>query len=385
MYDDLTLQFYKDKPLDYRKKNGQYMTSFSIIEKSFSYIDINKYNTILEPSCGTGQFLNILIRNGIIPSKITTVEKDKYLHDIIKNKYKDMNHICGDFLKHKFNNKFDLIVGNPPYFEFIPDDSIKSEYGDVICGRINIYTLFIKKCIDLLRHNGVLVFIIPTSIISSAYFINIRKYIIDNCNIHKIKILNTNDFKDALQQTMIFIIQKLPKNKINNGKYILSKDYIFTPKYNQYNEMIKNMKTIKDLGCTVKTGNIVWNQHKDKLTNDKTKKILIYPRNIVNNKLILSDHTEKKQYIDIDKPTIKCPVIVINRIIGVKDITLKPLLIEKGDYLFENHINIITGPLDKLKIIYNSLINQSTLNYIKDIIGNTQLSKNELENLIPII
>jgi hypothetical protein len=88
------------------------------------------------------------------------------------------------------------------------------------------------------------------------------------------------------------------------------------------------------------TETAIHDQVKDKLTNDKTKIILIYPRNIVNNKLILSDHTEKKQYIDIDKEIISGPLIIINRIIGVKDITLKPLLIEKGSYLFENHMDI---------------------------------------------
>jgi hypothetical protein len=41
-----------------------------------------------------------------------------------------------------------------------------------------------------------------------------------------------------------------------------------------------------------------------------------------------------------------------------------------GKYLFENHINVITGKLDDLKIIYNSLIKPETIIFIKNICKN---------------
>ena len=57
---------------------------------------------------------------------------------------------------------------------------------------------------------------------------------------------------------------------------------------------------------------------------------------------------------------------------------------EKKQYFIENHINIITGDIIKLKKIYNSLKNLKTINFINEFIGNTQLSQYELENIIPI-
>jgi hypothetical protein len=94
----------------------------------------------------------------------------------------------------------------------------------------------------------------------------------------------------------------------------------------------------------------------------------------------------KKQYIKIDKKPESTPFIVINRIVGIKDISLKPVFIETSTdkYFFENHINVITGKKKDLKIIYDSLIKPETVNFIKNIIGNTQLSKNELLYMIPI-
>ena len=99
-------------------------------------------------------------------------------------------------------------------------------------------------------------------------------------------------------------------------------------------------------------------------------------------------HILSNTYIDTTSNTINLPVIAINRIIGIKQISLKPVLIQASDmnqtYYFENHINVIMGPIDTLKIIYKSLILPETIEFIKNIIGNTQLSKTELETMIPI-
>ena len=231
-----------------------------------------------------------------------------------------------------------------------------------------------------------MIFVIPTSLLTSKYFENIRKYIVTYCNINRIDILDSNNFQDALQQTMIFTLEKLGEGDMNNNMYIvkIGGTIIFNMKYNDINNIVIGKKTIKEYGCMVKTGNIVWNQVKDKLTDDMKKTILIYPRNLVNNKVVLSSHDTKKQYIDMNTNIIKTPLIAINRIIGIKEISLKPVLIETGSYCFENHINVITGPLEQLNCIYSSLIKPDTINFIKSIIGNTQLSKTELETMIPI-
>jgi hypothetical protein len=196
---------------------------------------------------------------------------------------------------------------------------------------------------------------------------------------------------------MIFVIKKINKDKEkNNGNFIikLGDTVIFNENAEKYNLELKDKKFIKDLNCNVKTGSVVWNQHKESLTNEKknSKKeniILVYPRNLNSkkNKLDPSSHDKKKQYLDSKKYTkhpISGPIIAINRIIGIKDITLNPVLLENGEYYFENHINTISGDLKNLKIIYEALKKPKTVDFIKNIIGNTQLSKTELETMVPI-
>ena len=396
MYSDITEKFYEKDNLDVRKEKGIYITPYSIIEKCFESEKIDELD-ILEPSFGSGQFIDIGIK--LLGKKksanIVGVELFKELYDEVKKKYssnKNVKLLNQDFLTWNTEDKFDLIVGNPPYFS--KNNLSKQEkitFKEIITGRVNIYSLFIYKCIGMLKPNGRLIFVIPTSLLSSKYFEKLRYYIHKTCDIEGIDILGSKDFKDALQSTMIFKIKKLDEKTKPTTNYVIefSNTIVFTPKYKAINKLIKDKKYISDYSCVVKTGNIVWNQHKDKLEDKKKNKDyipLIYPRNLVNGTIEYNNGGAKKQYINIDKEPMRGPFIVINRIIGIRDISLKPVLIENStdQYFFENHINVITGKLENLKIIYNSLIKPETADFIKNIIGNTQLSKNELMYMVPI-
>ena len=224
-----------------------------------------------------------------------------------------------------------------------------------------------------------------------------REYIMKYCDIESIIKFTSDLFEDALQKTMIFQIRKRKAGVAGNQKFIVSigGGKIFSPDYIELNKYLIGKVFITGLGCSVKTGNIVWNQfmdkHKDKFLNDsksdgKDNIPLIYPRNLKNGKIVLIKNDKKPQYIkyNTDLKPISAPVIAINRIIGSDNISLHPALIESGDYFFENHINIITGSIYNLRVVEKSLNNSKTIEFIKKIIGNTQLSKTELETMIPI-
>jgi hypothetical protein len=132
-------------------------------------------------------------------------------------------------------------------------------------------------------------------------------------------------------------------------------------------------------------------KHKDQFLNDSKSHDmdnipLIYPRNLKNGKITFIKDDKKPQYIkyNVDIKPISAPVIAINRIVGLDSVSLHPVLIETGKYFFENHINVITGSIDNLRLIEKSLSSSKTIEFIKKIIGNTQLSKTELETMIPI-
>jgi len=369
------------------------MTPSNIVDLLMNSIQFNKDDIILEPSFGTGQFLDKLKNKNVYG-----IEKDKDLFDLSFNDYKNFKLFNEDYLNKSFDIEFDKILGNPPYFEIECTPELREKFKDVISGRPNIYSFFLKKAIDELKVNGILSYIIPTSLLSSKYFEKTRDYIIKFCNIQRITKLNSDLFDDALQMTMIFQLRKRYKNEKSDLKFIIDfkESFIFSDDYVNINKYLKDKKFIKDMGCIVKTGSIVWNQFRDKYpddftndskTNNKENIPLIYPRNLKSGKLVLQLDDKKPQYIknNIDIKPIKAPIIAINRIIGINNITFNPILIEKGSYFFENHINTISGKLENLKKIVNSLNSKQTTDFIKKIIGNTQLSKNELETMIPII
>ena len=197
-----------------------------------------------------------------------------------------------------------------------------------------------------------------------------------------IVLFDNNHFKDALQNVQILILRK----SINTGKNIFNwKGLTFlTSDYLALYEVVKNKITLKEAGYEVKTGTITWNQHKDKLTDDNTKTKLIWSNNLRNDNIVDFSHPIKKQYINIDKSD-KYPALLVNRITGVgSNLNLKCAFIDEP-FLAENHVNVIK-PIGDVKIPLmkvHSIINTDEAKFLlKKLMGNTQVSKTELENLI---
>lgn len=358
------------------KKLGQYFTT----DKNLISNLLNDYTktpkNVLEPSSGTGNLLSV------IPSGTNTVvdavEIDNKIIDISKSKYPYVNHINVDFLSFNFDKKYDLIIGNPPFFEIKKND-IPDWYNHLAVGRTNIYYLFIYKCLQLLKKEGELRFIIPSAFLSNVYSSKLREYIITNFKVIDIVFFKDQKmFSNAIQSVVILKICKTEPD-IDNIHYYKN---IFVKDKN----IIKTSgTTIKSLDCTVKTGSLVWNLYKQELTDTffsgDTLQV-IYSS-------FISDKEEtnhsKKKYLKLTEKTkkhiINAPFIAVQRIVGEK---MSCKLIELGSYFVENHVNVISGSIDNLYKIYNSLSLQSTCDFIKMVINNTQVSKNELENIIPI-
>lgn len=108
---------------------------------------------------------------------------------------------------------FDVVIGNPPYIpaEFIgQEDKIYLEQTYISAfGRINLYPIFYEKGIDILKYKGKLGFITPYTILKNQYYIEARKYILDNTKI--IEIIDFSGipvFVDAAVDSIIVILSK---------------------------------------------------------------------------------------------------------------------------------------------------------------------------------
>lgn len=394
-YTKESIDYLKNTDIKKRKKLGQYFTPKSIRELLLSKLPKKDNADILDPACGSGEFLlscKKYFKNPILYG----FDIDKKLINISSKLVKNASIKNFDFLNIDINKKkYDYIIGNPPYFELKLNEEIKKKYFDIIKGRVNIFSLFIKTGLDLLKDGGYLAYVVPPSMNNGAYFSKLREYIIKNSSLEYLHIIDGADnFHLANQKVMLIILKKTNSKK--SSKYIFKKNgiTIFTEDKKFLNKAYKNTVSLKDIGYTVKTGNIIWNEHKEKLTNDKNNStLLIWASNINNGKIIIGYTKGKPQYIKniSNDLIIKSRVVVVNRITGSsKDINIKAAIVNEKEFVCENHINVIYMSKNancnySLEDIFKALQDKTNIKVMRLISGNTQISKTELERLLPII
>ena len=387
-----------------KKENGIYFTPPSCVNSNIDLLKpyISGIKTILEPSCGSGEFITSLKSSFPETVSITGIEYNETIYNsILQLNSSNVSIFKQDYLTFVPSTKYDLIIGNPPFY-VMKKESVDKIYYPYFDGRPNIFILFIIKSLELLNDNGILSFILPKNFLNCLYYDKTRNNISKNCQILNI-VECTNKFINTQQETIILIVRKLPvKTDIDNKKYILS-IHSYTIFIVQNNKNMTNIvklyeksKTLYELGFTVSVGNVVWNQCKDILTDDATKTRLIYCSDIVDNKLSIKAYKNggKKNYID--KPGTIRPMIVINRGYGVGEYKFNYCLINDcGSYLVENHLicieynneskNIEKTELIKMyEKIIKSLKDERTQEFIKLYFGNNAINTTELNYILPI-
>ena len=379
---------------DVKKKKGIYFTPPSIVEKHMNLLKphLKKIKTILEPSCGSGEYLNVL-DNGV--NKITAIELGATIYGSIKdNEYKNTTLINADFLEWTTDKTYDLIIGNPPYF-VLKKDEMPTEYDDFYDGRPNIFVAFIVKSLSLLSDGGIMGFVLPVSFTNCLYYDKLRKHITNNYKILDITNCADDKYLDTGQETMLFTVKK--QKIFNNVDYVYNHlDYtIFNTKEKNkaLRELYKDSTTLSSLGMNVNVGTVVWNQKKPDLTSDDTKTRLIYSSDIKDNKLVLTKYKNeaKKNYIKQDGS--RELIMVINRGYGVGKYAFSYSLIDVNyDYLVENHLICIRPGSEKsndeLRVIYErvtrSFEDERTKQFIALYFGNSAINTTEMKYILPI-
>jgi adenine-specific DNA-methyltransferase len=426
-YSELTLTVTNKLSKNEKKEFGIFITPKSIIKELLN--SVSKFATtmkrILEPSCGTCEMVNYC------DTIYADVEIDgiEYNEKII-NYIKDMKFnnnvriIESDFMIYNTDKNYDLVIGNPPYFVCKKTD-IPNKYHQFCTGRPNIFGLFIIHSLSMLNNGGILAFIIPKSFLNSLYYAVVRNHIKNTCTILEIiDFTEYDEFIDTYQATFGLILRKLDKEIIGEEcpySIKLNGNFIFATNSLQLKQLFEGSKTIEQMGLKVRTGNIVWNQHKEELTADPKETLLIYNTNITkDNKIQLRDFEaitnkrkenskskktkknnpdeeeeedkpeQKRQYIKMNGRMR--PTLVVNRGNGNSPYKLNYCVVENGPYLIENHLNEIYSEKeikneDLLSIyekIINSFKNPKTQEFIEMFLGNNGLSKTELESIFPI-
>lgn len=383
-----------------RQKEGIFFTPAGIRTRLFEIltsVGVTAPTTVLEPSFGSGEFLFDLVER-YPAAKIQGVELNRTafldtaavvasMETAITSRLVLTN---TDFLKYSSGLRADLIVGNPPYFV------TKQKDPRCMTGRGNVFVQFIYKCLtEHLAPGGILAFVLPRSFYNCCYYDPCRRFIAEHMTVLALENVETADFYDTAQETMLFIVRQGPSAVVNS--YVLTvgdKTYI-----NPHASALAAARaetggvTIASLGCTVKTGEVVWNEHKEKLTADASGAntvLVLYNNNIKSGVVQVGDPGKKgkHQYIRdfpcAAGPTVG-PAILVARGYGNTAYKINFAVVPAGMRFYgENHVNVITGPAAAIEQIAASLGDERTAAFIEQFVGNGALSKTELESVLPV-
>lgn len=205
-YSTLSVSLTKTITSTEKKQHGIFFTPPSTIVRNIDRLHpyMGNITNVLEPSCGSCEYISILDKKYRLT--ITGIEIHKDIFDSIASFEKPNIHLHNaDYLKYTPNCKYDLIIGNPPYF-VMSKHEVDNSYYEYFDGRPNIFILFIIKSLRLLTPDGILSFILPKSFLNCVYYDKTRKYIIDHFKI--IDIIECNvKYLETAQETIIMIIQ----------------------------------------------------------------------------------------------------------------------------------------------------------------------------------
>jgi adenine-specific DNA-methyltransferase len=200
------------------KRNGVFYTPQRLAKWMVEYIISQSGNTILsvlEPSCGTGVFIEELYMHKNSCGDITGVEIDKNAcHKIMP--LENTTIINEDFLFYNDSNIYDLIIGNPPYINKRILSPIQSNRCKEIHGSAglkkretsNIWTSFIIKSTQMLSSNGILAFVLPTEFLQVKFAEEIRDFLTDNFRRIEVITFKHLAFDSVEQDTIVLIAYK---------------------------------------------------------------------------------------------------------------------------------------------------------------------------------
>lgn len=162
-----------------KNKYGQYFTISLIADFMVTLISHSKDSRVLEPSCGKGVFLDHLVEHGF--TNLSAYEIDRTLGA----KYDFIQFVS--FLSVPLNEKFDVVIGNPPYIRWknlepelkdeLQNNKLWNKYFNSLCDYLFV---FILKSIEHLKEGGELIFICTEYWMNTTHSATLRNYMCRN-------------------------------------------------------------------------------------------------------------------------------------------------------------------------------------------------------------
>lgn len=405
-------------PAAYRSKMGAFHTPPALVaqlmlrsgETGVSWAS----HTVIDPSCGAGAFLVPIAlqmlddSSGLAPAdklvnisaRLKGVEIDPFCawmaHVLVEAALIDICHesgdrlpvdtiITADALLYHHTQKYDLVIGNPPYGKLKLTPSMRETYKRSLFGHANLYGIFTDLALSLTSDKGVIAYLTPTSFLGGQYFKNLRELILTQSQPHSMDFVSSREgvFDDALQETILITLKNSDRAPLTalsmltihgldeiqtlpiGCTYIPSGDAPWLVARNEEDAALIEKASLMpsrltNLGYKVSTGQLVWNRHKDQLRDEREEGSLplVWAESIHSTGFVFSGVKRNRQ------PWIKVEgnqqhLITRNACVLVQRTTSKEqsrrivstvipqgFLSEHGGAVIENHVNMVHQETD---------------------------------------
>lgn len=229
-----------------RTDNAAFFTSKSLITEMIKALpDTDKETVrILEPSVGVGNFLPLIIKKfegkRIILDVVDIDPHSLVFAKLILRNYNipdtcTINYIEDDFLLHNFEERYDYIIGNPPFFKMKSSNKLLKVYRRNTINKVttNICSFFLDKAVNI---GNYVALVFPKFLLNTPEFAPTRNYLSKKA-IECIIDFGEKGFPGVLVETLAIFINNLsrPSNtrvtSITHGKYMSQpQKYIFDEK-----------------------------------------------------------------------------------------------------------------------------------------------------------
>ena len=455
----LTNEYIESMPKTERKKYGQFFTSKETARfmAGLYHIDkkLNKIS-VLDAGAGSGiltcAFIERLETIDFIEEiEFTCYENDENVLPLLKRNMEyckektrkklqiniieenyilsqslDFNQMIGSNTDPK---KYDFVIGNPPYMKISKSAPEAMAMPEICYGAPNLYFLFAAMGLFNLHDNGEMVYIIPRSWTSGAYFKRFREYFLTKGKLEHIHLFVSRnkvfDKESVLQETIIVKVRKtteetemvtITSSKSNSDfgeitslmvPYDLvasgSNHYVYLVTDKDEVEVLKKLhkfkKTLPAIGVKMKTGLTVDFRNREILRDEKEEGAipLFYSQHIRHGKVIFPIKKEHEYVVPEKKGLMQDN----KNYLFVKRFTAKeePRRLQCGVYLAkefpqykkistQNKINFIDGIMTDMSeclvyglyVLFNSTIYDK---YYRILNGSTQVNSTEI-NAMPV-
>ena len=454
-----TQEYLQSMPKTERKKIGQFFTSEEIAKYMANLFELNNLPesiSILDPGAGSGILSTALLDRIETIKTIKKVELVCYENnesvlpilkknmEILKKRYsfelnykiREIDYIVsqandfeGTLLAKKRPKKYHIVVGNPPYLRVMRDNVAALAMPSVVHGAPNLYFLFAAMSLFNLKKYGEMVYIIPRSWTSGAYFREFRRYLFTYGKINNIHLFVSRDKvfdqESVLQETIIIKITKTditPEmvhitstntssdfNKVSSidvpydEVVVGNEQYVFLPTSIDEIDTIRMMNrystTLPEEGIRMRTGIVVDFRQRNELRKEKGRGIvpLFYGQHIKNGRVNHGESGKECEWIIDSKPRLiqKNKNYVFCKRFTAKEESRRlqcgiyePKNYSEYDYIGTqnkiNYVDRLDGSEMSVEETYGVfvLLNSTVFdNYYRILNGSTQVNSTEVNNM----